>query len=205
MTYTPEVNTTHVERAQAKLLGTLKRPRLLAIVASGASESQRIETLAHQVAGQLNLNSTYDWILDAIGRLVGRGRGTSANNDVYRIGLRAQIRINRSFGRTIDLTDIQRLSKPGGVWRNHEYPPASLTTYLEEKVEQTEVEQIRTNLAQQKGLGVRLDWIVYFSADAGRFGTVTDVGVGSTGLDHQATPLLNPGLSAHAITIRNTL
>jgi hypothetical protein len=205
VTYTTEVNTTHVERAQAKLLGTLKRPRLLAMVASGASESQRIETLAHQVAGQLNLDSTYDWILDAIGRLVGRGRGSSTTNDVYRIGLRAQIRINRSFGRTIDLTDIQRLSKPGGVWRNHEYPPASLTTYLESAIAQNEVEQIRTNLAQQKGLGVRLDWVVYFSANAGRFGTITDPGVGSVGLDHVATPLTDPGLSSHAIRIRNTL
>lgn len=204
MTYAPEVNTTHVERAQAKLISMLRKPRLLALVASGAAESQRIETLAHQVASELNIETNYDWILDAIGRLVGRGRGSSATNDVYRIGLRTQIRINRSFGRSIDLTDVQALSKPGATWTNHEYPPASLITYLKLEIDQTETEAIRTNLTQQKGLGVRLDWIAHYTGSTGRFGSVHDPSVGSVGLDHVTATVNDAGVGAHVITIGNS-
>lgn len=203
MTYAVEVSTDHEVRAQAKLIHTLQRPRIQALVAAGAAEVQRLEDLAHQVAAELNLETDYDWILDAIGRIVGRGRGTAPSNDVYRIGLRTQIRINRSFGRQKDLVEIQQLSKPGN-WTTQDRPPASQITWHDDAVDVSgEHDQIESNLRQQKPLGVRLDWITSATqARQPRFGTVTDPLVGSAGLGYWGDTAIG-ALASHATNLQD--
>lgn len=204
MTYAVEVSHDHVERAKDKLLRVLRRPRIQALVEAGAAEVQRLEDLTHQVAAELNLDTDYDWILDAIGRIVGRGRGNAPSNDVYRVGLRAQIRINRSFGRAKDLREIQELSKPGN-WTTLDRAPASQVTWHDDAVEEPgEHEQIRINLEQQKPLGVRLDWITSATQSRQpRFGTVTDAGIGSAGLSYWSDDSYG-ALAAHVTNLQDT-
>ena len=103
-----EINVTHVERGTDKLLSVLRKPRVEALLASRLRMWQRIENAAWEVAFALNIDSGFGIILDRIGKIVGRGRN-GLSDAAYKIGLLAQIRINRSNGNPIDFSDVASL------------------------------------------------------------------------------------------------
>ncbi len=129
-----ERNVTHIARGLEKLLGQFQdKPILRALLTSYLRRTQRVEDMAWDVASRLNIESGTGWILDAIGRLVGRGRATYASDAVYRVALRAQIAINRSRGRVRDIVEVGRLSFGTVVVKD--YPPASYTATLQEQID----------------------------------------------------------------------
>lgn len=189
----PERNTTHIERGLEKLIGQFQdKPVLKALLTSYLRRTQRVEDMAWDVAYQLNIDAGTGWILDAIGRLVGRGRSTYASDAVYRIALRAQIAINRSRGRVRDIVEVGRLSFGTVVVKD--YPPASYTATLQEQIDADSAVPFLENMSAVRPLGVRGFGIVSTAApmatslrwgsvtdpsEGTDFGTVTDAGTGA--------------------------
>ena len=176
-----ERNTTHIARGLEKILGQHQdKPIIKALVTSYLRRTQRVEDMAHDVAGRLNIDAGEGWILDAIGRIIGRGRSVYANDAIYRIALRAQIAINRSRGRVRDIVEVGRLSFGTVVVRD--YPPASYTATLAEQIDAYSAIPFLENMAAVRPLGVRGFAIISTEAPMAEsliWGSVTDAGTGT--------------------------
>lgn len=133
---------------------------MLALLGTWLKENQRLEDFVWEVVPQIfDIESDLDFVLDAIGKIVGRGRKGQANA-AYRVSLRAQIRINRSHGRTEDLLDVARLSV------NDETITFAATDVYPGAVQITMSTQLGVdlgnlweNLQHTKGGGVRLHFV----------------------------------------------
>lgn len=156
-------STDHVARARERMLGQFRKaPILRALVSIRARRWQEIETAAWEVADKTaSIEDSIGVGLDAIGVLVGRGRD-GASDDVYRIALRAQIRINRSAGQIADTLDVLSLST-GGTPHALETGHAAYQVWQDETSPAGEGEALAVNLEQVRPLGVR-----------GRLSTTTD-------------------------------
>jgi hypothetical protein len=158
MTYNPERSTDHLARGLRRPIGILRKPKLQGLMSPHLRQRQKLESAAYEVAYSLNIESGFGVILDNIGAIVGRGR-EGAGDTEFKIALRAQIRINRSTGKTADFTDVGGLSVPGTTWHVDDYPPASLIVYSDEPVPSAEaVPVLFENLRQVRPLGVRAFW-----------------------------------------------
>jgi hypothetical protein len=176
-----ERNTTHIARGLEKILGQHQdKPIIKALVTSYLRRTQRVEDMAWSVVSELNIDAGTGWILDAIGRIIGRGRSTYASDAVYRIALRAQIAINRSRGRVRDIVEVGALSFGTVVVRD--YPPASYTATLQEQIDAASAVPFLENMAAVRPLGVRGFAIISTAApmaESLRWGSVTDAGTGT--------------------------
>lgn len=188
-------STTHVERGLAKLLGQFQKPVIKAFLAVYLRQIQRWENMNREVAEHLNIEQGFGIILDRIGKLVGRGRGSEygpcthpaacPSCTAYRIAIRCQIRINRAAGRIQDFLDVIELSGVAGVFKVTPYYPASIliTWTGNQPVTGDEDYYLRVfeNLRQIVPLGVRLD-ILYSpqsDTDTLRAGWSGDVAIGN--------------------------
>lgn len=176
-----ERNTTHIARGLEKLLGQFQdKPVLRALLTSYLRRTQRLESMAWSVSDELNIDAGTGWILDAIGRIIGRGRSTYATDAVYRVALRAQIAINRSRGRVRDIVEVGRLSF--GTVTVRDYPPASYTATLAEQIDAASAVPFLENMSAVRPLGVRGFGIVSTAAPMASsllWGSVTDAGAGT--------------------------
>lgn len=173
-----ERNTTHIERGIKNLLSQWRRsPRMVALLTSWLRRTQRTETDAWDVADQLNIASGTGWILDAIGRIVGRGRGTYVDDDAYRVGLYAQIAINKSAGRVYDFRKVVSLSTGGQTLEIFERRGAFTIDLVEPLA--VAIDPLVDNLKQLRPLGA----CGYFSstrlATRARWGSVIGSGYGT--------------------------
>lgn len=147
-------STDHVARARGKILSQFRRsPILRAIVSIRARRWQEIEDAAWEVADAQTIEGAIGVGLDQIGTLVGRGRN-DALDALYRIALRAQIRINRAHGKIRDTLDVLVLST-GGTAELSEPGPAAYVVSHVEALAAGEAEALAVNLRQVRPLGVK--------------------------------------------------
>lgn len=176
----PNQSTDHIERGLEKRLGQDRDDDVLeALLTSYLRRTQRVEDMAWDVASKLNIASGTGWILDAIGRIVGRGRAAYASDAVYRIALYAQIAINRSRGRVADIVEVGRLSY--GTVTVRDYPPASYTATLAEAIDGPSSVPFLENMSAVRPLGVRGFGIVSTTpmVTSARWGSVLDPTIGT--------------------------
>jgi len=174
-------STDHIERGLEKLLGQFQgKPIITALLTSYLRRTQRTEDMAWDVASRLNIDAGTDWILDAIGRIVGRGRSVYANDAIYKIALRAQIAINRSRGRVADIVEVARLSF--GTVAIRDYSPASYTATLAEQIDVASAVPYLENMIAVRPIGVA--GFAFISTEAAMadsllWGSVTTSSVGT--------------------------
>lgn len=186
-------STDHVERADEKIVSfPTAFTKFRALVASYARRWQRVENMAWGVLDELTIDTGTGIVLDWIGTLVGRGRGTYVDDAAYRVALRAQIAVNRSRGRVAEIVEIARLSTSGGVLTIRSYSPASYIATLETALD-VAIDPFLDVMRTCKPIGVRafvsvsprawtdrLRWGTVTDAATGtNFGTETDAGIGA--------------------------
>jgi hypothetical protein len=157
MTYTPERVTDTVERGLALLLEQFKgKPLLEGLLSSYLAQVQKLEDCAWEVIDHTALEDLEGQALDDLGVLLRRGRDDLSDDD-YRIALRAQIRINRSSGTTVDLQDVAILSVPDGTALAYdEYYPATVRFKIVGDSSAVNLSTFWVNLKATKLGGVRL-------------------------------------------------
>lgn len=202
MTYAPEQNTTHLERAREKLLGQFRnKPKIRALLDSWIRPAQRREDTAYEVAFALNLEAGFGAILDSIGALVQRGR-EGLSDELYKVALRAKIRVNRSQGKLTDLLAVANLALTGS-WYVLDFPPASAVIVYEDGLDPGEIDPLLSILAEVRPLGIRIDLLAAFCppAEQLRLGWSGDPALGSPGLGWSGDPTLG-GKLAHQTRLR---
>ena len=99
----------HIEAAQLKLPSKRRdKANTLAFLDVLVSPAQVFEDALWQLYTERRIDTAIGAQLDDIGEIVGQPR-VSADDEVYRLYLRARIRVNRSSGTTEDILDIARL------------------------------------------------------------------------------------------------
>lgn len=148
-------STDHVARARAKILAQFRKaPFLRALIEIRARKWQAIEDAAWEVLDAQTIETAIGVGLDAIGVLVGRGRD-GATDALYRLALRAQIRINRAQGNRRDTLEVAALTTPGITYSIHTYAPASYVVTPNAYLEPGAVGPLAINLSQVRPLGVQ--------------------------------------------------
>ena len=160
-------STDHVARARAKILAQFRKaPFLRALVEIRARKWQAIEDAAWEVLDAQTIETAIGVGLDAIGVLVGRGRD-GATDALYRLALRAQIRINRAQGNRRDTLEVGALTTPGITYSIHTYQPASYVVTPNAYLDPGVVGPLVINLSQVRPLGVQGSLSVYVLSVAG--------------------------------------
>lgn len=114
MAYDPIRSEDHEDRGPLRFLQQFKeKPKLEAWLRTYLRQVQKLEAAVWEVVDLRLLDNATGIQLDRIGRIVGRGRGDMVD-EVYRQAIRAQIRINRSEGTPLDLSQVADLSVPPG-------------------------------------------------------------------------------------------
>lgn len=149
---------THVERALERLLTTLKRPQIEATLAAFVRQVQKIENASWEVADNANVENGEGAVLQWIGRIVGRGRG-AYTDEQYRIGIRAQVRINRAIGNDADISDVSALALPEVTFVTHTYPPKSIVIEATSALSDDEAVPMADNFRQIRALGTRMGFM----------------------------------------------
>lgn len=166
-------STDHEARGVAKLLGQFRKPLIEALLRVYLRQVQKWEDRNREVAEHLNIEQGFGIILDRIGKLVGRGRGSDygpcthpaacPSCEALRVAIRCQIRINRSTGVIKDFLDVARLSGVLGTFKLTLTPPAAMTvTWLGAQAvsgDEDYFARVLENFRQLPALGVRIDLI----------------------------------------------
>lgn len=163
---TIEKITDHVKAGLRRLLSKEKNSTVLrAWLSSYLKQIQILEDTAWLVLETRTLDGEGAQ-LDAIGRLVMRGRG-ELDDDNYKLALRTQIRVLRSAGRPFDLDDITALSMPEGFTYLHDEDyPKSTTIEVIGGVD-FEIDILWNNLLKAKPAGTRLFLVWHANDEAG--------------------------------------
>lgn len=163
MSYTPTKSTDHEERGPARFLEQFKRAdNLGSILKAHLRQIQKLEDCLWEVITLRNIADGFGLILDWIGSIVGRSR-EGLPDEEYRIALRAQIRINRSNGKTKDLVDVATLSVPDEteVTYSETYPAGVWIEVVPKAAFNWRV--LWRNLKATKAGGVRLFLVLTFT------------------------------------------
>lgn len=96
----------HVDQAERLLIDQYKgKPRLLALLRSYIRRCQETEDAIYNSILQRMIDNAVGVSLDAIGKAVGEAR-QGREDELYRVFLRARIRINLSHGRAPDIIAV---------------------------------------------------------------------------------------------------
>lgn len=159
MSYSPSKSSDHVKRGLARLLQQYKgKPRFEGLLRSYLNRIQELEDAIWEVILYRLLEDAEGAQLDAIGKIVGRGRGPLNYADPeYLLAIRGQIRINRSCGTPPDMIDVATLTLPVGHDFNYgeAYPAAVVITCLEPETDPV-INILFDSLFRTKPGGVRL-------------------------------------------------
>lgn len=149
------VSKDHVERGLTRLLTTLKRTQVEAFLAALLVQAQKVEDMAAEVAAYSNVESGFGVMLDWLGRIVGRGRDTYTDAQ-YRIGIRAQVRVNRAIGNDADITDVATLALPSVTFVVRSFPPKTTIIEATSALSEAEAAPMKDNFRQSRALGTRM-------------------------------------------------
>lgn len=154
------------DRGIARFLEQFKNsPFFAALTRSYLNRVQELEDAIWEVILIRGIESSEGVNLDTIGKIVGRPRFGLIDSD-YRVALRAEIRINRSAGTTIDVIDVGVLSIPVGfTFTYDEVPTATIIITVAATLPADPITfdplVLFGNLVRTKAAGVRLQLIVF--------------------------------------------
>lgn len=157
-------NEEHVEQGLDRLLERFKgRPYLEAYLRIVIARWQHIDDVLFEVFDGFVLDNAVGVQLDALGWVVGEERLNRAD-DLYRLHIRARIRINRANGKVTDTLQVARLVIEAGAELEYlpEYPAAYRVRVTNTLVQAPELRRI---LAQVKPAGVGLTVQVIANTD----------------------------------------
>lgn len=119
----------HVEVGLSRLIERWKgKPNLEAFLRSYLEEIQELENaIWFVIFGRMPDYAEGDQ-LDQLGKIVGRARD-GLPDDLFRVYIKAQIRVNQSLGRPLDLIEILQLIETA-PFRLIDFPTASLLIYF---------------------------------------------------------------------------
>lgn len=155
--YTAAKSTDHVARGLARLLQQYQSsPYMRGLLTSYLNRIQELENAAWEVILYRLLPNAEGAQLDALGRIVGRGRGNLSDAN-YLLAIQAEIRINRSSGTPEDMIAIATLSlPPGDVFTYAEaYPAVALFSVITPETS-TIIALLFQSLTRGKPGGVKL-------------------------------------------------
>jgi hypothetical protein len=159
----------HVEIGLGRLIERFKgKPNVEAFLRSYLEEIQELEdALWFVIFGRMPDYAEGD-ALDKLGKIVGRARD-GLPDDLFRLYIKAQIRVNRSNGTPVDLIEIVQLIEPA-LFRLLEYPTASLLIYFLEPLASGYAGQAVPKLLKAgRAAGVSLLVTMPTDADRGAF------------------------------------
>lgn len=167
-----QTSTDHVERALQKLLSQFgSSPKIRALMATYIEPLQAAERWLADSIAVVSINDGVGVVLDRIGVIVGRGRNGLTDTD-YRYALRAQIRINRSCGKTEDFIEVFRLSMnadPAFTLECRDTGPACAELILHGPAPATVIQVLWESARRVKMAGVRLEFVFSTFDDEGTF------------------------------------
>ncbi len=155
--------TDHVERGLAHLIDQFKgKPRLEAWISSYLEEVQELSDAAWEVLVLRLIDQATGEQLTVLGRLVGQPR-TIADDDRFRVFVRARIAANKSHGRWNDILLVARLLLNGAsAYTLTAFYPGALVLTIEDAF--PFIPTIEHGLLEDAtAAGVRID--VHFHAD----------------------------------------
>lgn len=122
----------HVEEGTGLLLDQFKgKPRIEAWLRSYLTQVQVFTDAVYDTIIKRLIDNAANAQLDAVGRIVGEDR-KGRDDDLYRLFIRARIRINRSSGKTKDILDVLNIiaGKTPAIFAEH-FPAGISITFLE--------------------------------------------------------------------------
>lgn len=125
--------TNHKEQMLARLMYAFRnRPNITALLTVIASRYQGVEDALFQLVSERGIETGEGVQLDVIGKIVGQPRGDSADDDAYRLRLKARMRANQSSGTGPDILDVFATLLAGySDLHLEQYFPASLVLSIE--------------------------------------------------------------------------
>lgn len=148
--------TDHITQGLDLLLEQFKnKPKLAAVLTPWLRQFQEIEDALWDLRMLKTASALSGEPLNMLGRLVGQAR-EGRDDATYRLWIRARARVNRSFGRTIDVIEVAQILVGADVSvRLQELWPASMIVHANEQVESLGDEMAKL-LRQTKAAGVAL-------------------------------------------------
>jgi hypothetical protein len=143
----------HTDQALGRLVERWKKPALQALVRSYTDELQEVESMLWDVILLRFPDYASGAQLDVLGRIVGeprRGKGDAA----FRARIKAQIRINSSFGRLSDIIAVLNLADPASYTIEELGPAFFRVVYLEPAVSAAVQGEIPAMVAATRAAGV---------------------------------------------------
>jgi len=154
----------HDARAVARLpMQFREQPNINALVKSRSDEAQELENELMALRTLSDIENSVGAQLDVIGKIVRQPR-EGRTDEVYRVWLRARIRLNRSSGTPVDVLEVLRLA--AGQTPIIQYipePPAAFSVQILGLTE--DVDSLRVLLSETTAAGVRS--LLEYSEDDG--------------------------------------
>lgn len=196
--------TDHVEQGLERLLVQYKnKPRLRAWLSAYLKQVQDLEDAIFEMRVKRFIDSAEGVQLDIIGRVVGEGRN-SRDDALFRLFLRARIRINRSLGTNKDIFDVMGIIS-SSPFTFLEYPPATLAIELSE-IPDFDPVLLLGLVREAKAGGVGISFVVPTTDPDHEFlwMSVGDTSDPAHGFGDSEAPD-DDGLLSDAVTMRGTL
>lgn len=198
MNYALNRTTDHVKKGLTLFIDQFKnKPRIAAWARAYLRQTQLLEDAAFDTLISRLIDNATGIQLDVLGRVVGEKRLGRAD-DLYRVFIRARVRINRSQGNTQDLLDVLAMITETPL-SYVEYPPAYTSIEFYEITDQDPV-LLLSMLRDTKAAGVGMSMVVPTTALATRFimKTFDGADTANQGFGHAGH---NPGGEEGAISI----
>lgn len=163
--------TDHVDRAYAMLPEQFKNNTTMrAMLKSWATQIQALENVCFEILNELYLDVAVGVWLDRLGAIVGEER-SGADDDVYRLRIRARIQLNKSNGTIPDLLSILQLLIDANTqsFELRESFPAALRVDIRGPATETNAVQLARILRLAKAGGVNAILIASEAEDANTF------------------------------------
>jgi hypothetical protein len=165
--------TDHVQRAQDRLIYRFRKPNILALVASYASEVQELEDAITALRAMRVLATSEGVYLDVLGAIVGQPR-QGRSDPHYRLWIAARAMANRSSGTTEQVIAIVKKLVGSARITVRDEPPAGFSITIEDPIDEDEGAEIAKIVSVAKALSVRGSLIWFRSADVFRFAAVAN-------------------------------
>lgn len=158
-----EINqiTDHIAAALRRLaLQFRDKPVMRAVISLFVAQIQDLENVGFEVLTERRLDTAVGEQLDVLGRIVGEPRNDAADDDVYRLRIRARVRANISTGSVADLYSVFALLLPESDVTITPYYPAAFTVEISPSIDPDLVILYRQFLYATKaaGVGAQLLW-----------------------------------------------
>lgn len=164
--------TDHISAGLARLVEQFKgKPNLRAFLGAYLGGAQSIEDALWQLFTDRWVGNALGASLDVIGRIVGQARDNSADDDEYRIRIKARIRANLSSGSVENIYSVFRTLLPASALSIAPAYPAGFTLTVSEVLTDAYAALYATFLAAAKsaGVGAQLIWQPAENAEAFTF------------------------------------